>query len=134
MKISGLGCFVGCEFILMLGALALATPPTGGYHLLKKIPLGAAPGGGEHFGHIAVDSPARHVYLTHGTDVNVIDADSGAVVGTISGMKRNHAIALVKELGKGGLKDATQLPAAKRPSYTAFERFRGGHVPSVIDY
>ena len=126
MKISGLGCFVGCEFILMLGALALATPPTGGYHLLKKILLGAAPGGGEYFGHIAVDSQARHVYLTHGTEVNVIDADSGAVVGTISGMKRNHAIALVKELGKSGLKDATQLPAAKRSSCTAFERFRAG--------
>jgi YVTN family beta-propeller protein len=105
MKISGLGCFVACGFILMLGALGLATPPTGGYHLLKKIPLGAAPGGGEYFGHIAVDSPARRIYLTHGTEVSVVDADSGAVVGAIPGMKRNHAIALVKDLGKGFVTD-----------------------------
>ena len=48
---------------VLLGAVALAAPPGSGYHLLKKIPLGAAPGGGEYFDYVTVDSAARRVYL-----------------------------------------------------------------------
>jgi len=33
-----------CSFSLAVG-FALANPPEGGYHLLKKYDLGAAPGG-----------------------------------------------------------------------------------------
>jgi len=32
-----------CGAVLLLGGLALASPPEGGYHLLKKYELGAAP-------------------------------------------------------------------------------------------
>jgi hypothetical protein len=105
MKISGLGRFAIPVSLLLLGTFGPASPPAG-YHLLKKIPLGAAPGGGEYFDYITVDAPARRVYLTHGTEVKVVDADSGEVVGTISGMKRNHGVALVNELGKGFITDA----------------------------
>jgi len=90
---------------LGLAWLALAAGPAG-YHLLKKIPLGAAPGGGEYFDYITVDAAARRLYLSHGTEVQVLDADSGAVVGTITGgFKRNHGVALVPELGKGFISD-----------------------------
>ena len=84
---------------LLLGILALASPPGGHYHyhLLKKVPLGAAPAGGrEYFDYLTVDSQARRVYASHGTEVKVADADSGAVVGTISGLKQCHGIALVE--------------------------------------
>jgi YVTN family beta-propeller protein len=105
MKIASLGRFVGCLSFLLLGILALASPPTVHYHLLKKIPLGAAPGGREYFDYLTADSQARRVYLSHGTEVKVVDADSGAVVGTISGLKRCHGVALVQELGKGFITD-----------------------------
>ena len=49
---------VGASFLL-LGVYAVATPPAGSYHLLKKVPLGAAPGGGEYFGYLTIDSAAR---------------------------------------------------------------------------
>ena len=58
---------VGATFLL-LGVYALATPPGSGYRLLKKIPLAAAPGGGEYFDYITVDSDARRVYVSHGTE------------------------------------------------------------------
>jgi DNA-binding beta-propeller fold protein YncE len=77
----------------------------GGYHLLKRIPLGAAPGGGEYFDYITVDSDARRVYLSHGTEVKVLDADNFSEVGTITGFKRNHGVALVPELGCGFVSD-----------------------------
>ena len=103
---------VGASFLL-LGVYALATPPAGSYHLLKKVPLGAAPGGGEYFDYLTIDSAARRVYVSHGTEVKVLDADSAAVVGTISGLKRCHGIALVKDLGKGFITDgdAAKVPA-----------------------
>jgi DNA-binding beta-propeller fold protein YncE len=90
---------------LWLGAYVLATPPAGGYHLLKRIPLGAAEGGGEYFDYITVDAAARRVYLSHGTEVKVLDADSGAVVGNITGLKRDHGVALVPQLGRGFISD-----------------------------
>ncbi len=106
MKVSGLVRLGGCLSGLLLGILALASPPAGHYHLLKKVPLGAAPAGGrEYFDYLTVDSQARRVYASHGTEVKVADADSGAVVGTISGLKQCHGIALVEELGKGFISD-----------------------------
>jgi hypothetical protein len=92
-------------FWVMPSATILAAPNGDTYHLLKKIPLGAAPGGNESFDYVTLDATARRVYLSHGTEVKVIDADSGAVVGTISGTKKNHGIAVVQELGKGFITD-----------------------------
>ena len=89
----------------MLGMVAMASPPRPGYHLLKKIPLSAAPGGGEDFDYITVDSAARRVYLAHGTEVKVLDADTFSVVGTISGLKGCHGVLLMPELGKGFVTD-----------------------------
>jgi YVTN family beta-propeller protein len=107
MKIPGLGRFVGCLSFVLVGVLALASPPAGNYHLLKKVPLGAAPGGGEYFDYVTADAHGRRVYASHGTEVKVVDADSGAVVGTISGLKRCHGVALVEDLGKGFISDGT---------------------------
>src|ERR1700716_136066 len=90
---------------LLLGAIAVAAPPGSGYHLLKKIPLGAAPGGGEYFEYVSVDSAARRVYLSHGAEVKVIDADNFSVVGTITGLKRCHGVLVMPELGKGFITD-----------------------------
>src|SRR5260370_37079603 len=94
---------LGC--LALLGVIAMASPPGPGYHLLKKIPLSAAPGGGEDFDYITVDSAARRVYLSHGTEVKVLDADNFSVVGTISGLQRCHGVVVLPELGKGFITD-----------------------------
>src|ERR1700736_3081279 len=89
----------------LLGAVALASPPSSGYHLIKKIALGAAPGGGEYFDYVTVDSAARRVYLSHGAEVKVLDADNFSLVGTISGLKRCHGVLVLPKLGKGFITD-----------------------------
>src|ERR1700736_5401456 len=89
----------------LLGTVVLASPPSSGYHLIKKIALGAAPGGGEYFDYVTVDSAARRVYLSHGAEVKVLDADNFSVVGTISGLKRCHGVVVLPELGKGFITD-----------------------------
>ncbi len=106
MKFSNLVRLAVVLSILLLGAYAFAGPQKSGYHLLKKVPLAAAPGGGEYFDYITVDPEARRVYVSHGTEFVVLDADKYTVVGTISGgLKRSHGVALVKELGKGFISD-----------------------------
>jgi DNA-binding beta-propeller fold protein YncE len=89
----------------LFGAITLASPAGPGYHLIKKVPLGAAPGGGEYFDYVTVDSAARRVYLSHGAEVKVLNADNFSVVGTISGLKRCHGVLVLPELGKGFITD-----------------------------
>jgi DNA-binding beta-propeller fold protein YncE len=95
--------------LLALGSFALAHPSSATYHLLKKYSFGPAEGSTrEYFDYIAVDSPARRVYLSHGTEVKVINADNGAVVGNITGLKQDHGVAIATEFGRGFITDGAQ--------------------------
>jgi DNA-binding beta-propeller fold protein YncE len=88
-------------FLLMLVAstAALAAPP--GYHLLKTIPV---PGDGG-WDYVTVDAGARRVYVSHGTEVVVLDADSYAIKGTIADLKGVHGIAVAPDLDRGFISD-----------------------------
>jgi YVTN family beta-propeller protein len=90
--------------LFFLAACVLAGPPLG-YHLLKKVPYGAAPGPIEYFDYITFDAATRRVYLSHGTEIKVIEADSGKVVGTISDLKRSHGVVVLNDLGRGFITD-----------------------------
>ncbi len=95
-------CFV------LLWSIALFGATGSGYHLLHTYTYGAAPGNRETFDYITVDPASRRVYLSHGTEVLVVNADSGALEGKISGLKLSHGVALDKALGKGFISDGAQ--------------------------
>src|SRR5205823_1406152 len=60
------------------------------------------PIGGEGFWDYAtVDSEARRIYVSHGTHVVVLDADTQAVVGDIPDTQGVHGIAIAEEAGHG---------------------------------
>src|SRR5437667_12856492 len=86
--------------VLLLGAFAIARAPEGGYHLLRKYELGAAPGGKEYWDYITFDASTRRLYISHNSEVKLVDADSGAILGSIADLKRVHGIALVPDLGR----------------------------------
>jgi hypothetical protein len=50
--------------------------------------------GSEGWDYITVDSTARRIYVSHGVRVNVLNADTGAVVGTIEDTPGVHGIAI----------------------------------------
>ena len=81
--------------VLLAGSAALAASP--GYHLLKTVPV---PGDGG-WDYVTVDGAARRVYVSHGTEVVVLDADSYEVMGSITGLKGVHGIAVAPDLGRG---------------------------------
>jgi DNA-binding beta-propeller fold protein YncE len=90
------------------------------YHLIKKISLPPAPGGDEYYDYITIDAEARRVYVSHGTEVVVLNADDDSVVGRISGLTRCHGIALVPELGKGFVTDGDSHSAAEVQKVVVF--------------
>jgi DNA-binding beta-propeller fold protein YncE len=105
MKVFGMSKVAVALLISLCGVAALASPSEGGYHLIKKVPLGKAAGGAEYFDYITVDADGRRIYVSHGSEVKVVDADNFSVVGSISGLKKCHGVALVPELGKGFITD-----------------------------
>ena len=78
------------------GTAALAQPsPT--YHLSKTFHI--LSGGG--YDYITVDSSSNRLYVSHGSQVNVLDKLTGDSIDVIRTDKDVHGIALVHALGKG---------------------------------
>jgi YVTN family beta-propeller protein len=75
--------------------------PASGYHLLKKVHLGGEGG----WDYLAMDSAARRLYISRGTHVMVLDADTYQVVGDIPDTPGVHGIALAPEFDRGFTSD-----------------------------
>jgi DNA-binding beta-propeller fold protein YncE len=109
MNRKGFGRFISGGLFVVLGAASVVMAATNGYHLLKKYSFGAAEGSTrEYFDYVSVDSAARRVYLSHGTEIKVIDADSGALIRNITGLKQDHGVAVASEFGRGFISDGGQ--------------------------
>jgi YVTN family beta-propeller protein len=80
--------------------LSFALPSSaasGGYSVIKKIPI---PGQGG-WDYLTVDAAARRLYVSHGTQVEVLDIDALTVVGSVPKTPGVHGIALAPESGRG---------------------------------
>jgi YVTN family beta-propeller protein len=89
---------LGQAAILMVTcALFAAATPSGGYSIIQKIPI---PGTGS-WDYLTVDEAARRLYVSHGTQVEVLDIDSLTLVGSIPNTAGVHGIAIAPELGRG---------------------------------
>src|SRR5712692_880508 len=67
------------------------------YKVVGRYPI---PGVGG-FDCLTMDSPSRRLYVSHGTQVDVVDADSGKLVGTITDTPGVHGIAIAAEFKHG---------------------------------
>ena len=74
-----------------------ATPGASGYQILKKI----AVGGTEGWDYISMDSEARLAYIGREDHIDVVNVDSGMVVGKVPGMKGTSGLLAVPEFGRG---------------------------------
>jgi YVTN family beta-propeller protein len=55
--------------------------------------------------YLVADGANRLLYVSHGTQVELLDLDSEKLVGKIDGMKRIHGIALASDLNRGFISD-----------------------------
>src|SRR5580700_1350810 len=67
------------------------------YQITRKIPI---PGKGS-WDYLVVDEGGRRLYVSHGTQVEVLDVDSGEIVGKVENTPGVHGIAIAPELGRG---------------------------------
>lgn len=120
-------------FALSLNLLAASAQTAGGYHVTKKIPI---PGQGS-WDYLAVDEGARRLYVSHGTQVEVLDVDSDAIIGKIENTPGVHGIAIAPELGRGfvsngqssavtifdlrTLKTIAEVPVGKKPDAIIYD-------------
>jgi hypothetical protein len=76
-----------------------ATPAAGasGYQVVKTVSVP----GDEGWDYLIVDSDARRVYISHGSHVVVMNADTYAIEGDIPDTQGVHGIALAPDLGRG---------------------------------
>jgi YVTN family beta-propeller protein len=86
----------------VFAALSIVVPQVaesadGGYRVTKTLAIG----GDDGWDYVGIDSSARRVYVSHGTHVVVLDADSGKVVGDIPDTQGVHGIAIAADEGRG---------------------------------
>lgn len=120
-------------FAVSFNLLAASAQTPGGYHVTKKISI---PGQGS-WDYLTVDEAARRLYVSHGTQVEVLDVDSGAIVGKIENTPGVHGIAVAPELGRGfvsngqssavtifdlkTLNTIAQVPVGKKPDAIIYD-------------
>jgi YVTN family beta-propeller protein len=81
------------SFIFVSSAFAAAP----GYHVIKKVQLG-----GEGFwDYLSVDEAARRLYVSHSTNVMVVDLETDKVAGDIPDTQGVHGIAIAPEFNRG---------------------------------
>jgi DNA-binding beta-propeller fold protein YncE len=67
------------------------------YHFIKEIPVAGAGG----WDYLSVDSAGQRLYVSHGTEIVVIDLAKDAVAGEITNTPGVHGVAVAHELGLG---------------------------------
>jgi YVTN family beta-propeller protein len=121
--------------VVMILSCAVLVPAAnaGGYSVTKKIPIA----GQGSWDYLTVDEDARRLYVSHGTQVEVLDIDSLNIAGSIPKTPGVHGIAIAPELGRGfvsngqsssvtifdlkTLKPIAEVPTGKKPDAIIFD-------------
>jgi DNA-binding beta-propeller fold protein YncE len=94
------GATLSLAVSLLLAGFARAIPPApdaSGYHIVKKI----VTGGTEGWDYITMDSDARLAYIGREDHVDVVNVDSGTVVGKVTGLEGTSGLLPIPEFGRG---------------------------------
>ena len=138
-------------FFACLIVLGASSSSNGNYSVIRKIPI---PGQGS-WDYLTIDDAARRLYVSHGTQVEVLDVDSGAIVGKIENTLGVHGIAIAADVGRGfvsdgqsstvtifdlkTLKTIAEVPTGKKPDAIIFDpatsrvfAFNGGSNSATV--
>lgn len=88
---------LGLITVFAVGGASPPHRPEPPYHLIRRVVLG----GEGKWDYLTMDPVGRRVFIAHGTEVLVVNADSGSVLGKIPDTPGVHGVALVQSLGRG---------------------------------
>jgi len=83
--------------LVSLSFAALLFQGGSNYKVMDRYPV---PGVGG-FDYVMLDGPTRRLYVSHGTQVEVVDADNGKLVGTITDTPGVHGVAIASAFKHG---------------------------------
>jgi len=86
-----------CIILLVCSSVSVNAQAKSAYKIANRIHLGGEGG----WDYLTVDDAAGRLYVSHATQVMVVDLKKGAVVGTIPDTKGVHGIAIAQDLNKG---------------------------------
>jgi len=120
-----------CLTLISLLVLAVAFAQSG-YHQIRKISI---PGDGS-WDYLTTDPATGRVFVSHGNQVDVVDGAKGEVVGTITGLKLVHGIALAPEFNHGFISDgaANQVVMFDMKTLAKIGEVAAGMNPDGIIY
>src|ERR1700677_4043888 len=72
-------------------------PGVSGYHLAASW----KPGGEGGWDYLTVDAQAHRLYIARTNRVQVLDTETGALIGEVPGLDGAHGVALAPEFGRG---------------------------------
>ncbi|HEX6505000.1 MAG TPA: YncE family protein [Terriglobales bacterium] len=116
--------------LLVLGTAAALSAQQ--YAATSPIPLS----GDEGWDYLIADASNRQLYVSHGTEVQVVNLDSGKQVGSIGGMKHIHGIALADDLNKGFITDGGDnvVVVFDLKSNSVRQKIKAGENPDGVLY
>jgi DNA-binding beta-propeller fold protein YncE len=125
--------FVFAVLLAIMFGTAVNAVPDSGYAVVQKIPI---PGQGS-FDYLTVDESARRLYVSHGTQVEVLDIDALSLVGNVPKTPGVHGIAIAPESGRGfvsngkistvtifdlkTLKSISEVPTGQKPDAIIYD-------------
>jgi len=121
------------SFLFSLALSAAVLPLCGqNYKVTGSIPLG----GDGRWDYLTVDSPDRQLFVSHDTEVDVVDLSSGKPAGKIGGFGFVHGIAIASDLGLGFITDGknNQVVALDLRSHAIKKKIAAGTNPDGIVY
>lgn len=91
----------GVTSFLLLASLSHAAIGQSNWSVVKTLHIGGDGG----WDYVTVDPQSHRLFVTRTTHTQVIDADSGKVLGDIPGQTRSHGVAIVPKLNRGFITD-----------------------------
>jgi DNA-binding beta-propeller fold protein YncE len=118
--------------LALFAALASTLAAADAYHVIKRIPIPGDSG----WDYITADTEGRRLYVPHGTEVVVLDLDSGAIVGKIISQKGVHGVAVAREFGHGFISatDPGSITMFDLKTLSVLGKARVGDDPNGIIY
>ena len=116
--------------LIVTAAAAFAATPT--YKIITKIKIGGA----NRWDYAFLDSNSHRLYVSHGTQTEVIDTNTDKLIGTIAGTNGVHGIATADDLGIGFTSDGADndVTVFDLKTLSVKTKIKTGQNPDAIIY
>lgn len=103
------------------------------FAVADRIPF---PGDQTYWDYLLADTSSRHLYVTRGDEVLILDLDSAKQVASITNLKRVHGVALAHELNKGFISDGgdNAIAVFDLRSRAVKQKIKVGEAPDAVLY